>query len=764
EGEITAFIKTALGFWKKVLAEQEICKWDALFEKTWYPIMDPKSLAFGADTFKGWYSTSSDFIGSTPFTENALYHDWGNGGPSGLSKTDNFFARWEGYFNVDAGLMNFCTEADDGMEVWVDWNDDEKLSKDEKVIDHADAPWTGTVAKEVSGADAGYHKIRVDYNEKTGNAKAKFYWVKDNEYAAWYWNNENLSGDPVLFRRENSIDYNWGTGSPYKDKDKNVVNPDNFSVRWEGNIDFPITDNYTVIANAVNGTVSVSVDDQPKAKGSSFSVTQGKHRIKAEYKHSKGNAEVNIGFAPKGKFLARYFKNTDRTGTSATTAIEDKIDHRWGNSGPIAGVNDNFSATWEGYFPFENGNYDFIAHVNDRMWIWIDGEQIYADRSDGPKSKAFLVTRKMTAGDHHIRVEYTEYDGNATAMLNWSKQKDNEFTATYYDGNPKGISDPNAIPTRIEKLSSIAYSPQGEQNFSASYEGWTDFDNGIYEFSLTTVGNLWIDNVLTIDQGTKMILPMNKGRHLIRLEVVVSGNNPRINLVWSKVKDRNGLVGMAFANQNLSGTSCQDNLYYWMKPYDDKHPIYFYHYIPDGWYSEKGAPCLSSSNFSVRLFGVFSLQKDATYYFMAQADDMKIWVDGQPLINDWDGKQTGASFAEIKLAQGDHLIKVEYRNLGGTSQVMIGWNTDGWACVYKDPKFGGETLCRSKDISGANYELDLAQTPWNDTISSVKVSGNIKFTGFNKRGYQGESIIIKGPTAKDSLGTLDNRISSFRIE
>jgi hypothetical protein len=149
---------------------------------------------------------------------------------------------------------------------------------------------------------------------------------------------------------------------------------------------------------------------------------------------------------------------------------------------------------------------------------------------------------------------------------------------------------------------------------------------------------------------------------------------------------------------------------------------------------------------------------------MAQADDMKIWVDGQPLINDWDGKQTGASFAEIKLAQGDHLIKVEYRNLGGTSQVMIGWNTDGWACVYKDPKFGGETLCRSKDISGANYELDLAQTPWNDTISSVKVSGNIKFTGFNKSGYQGESIIIKGPTAKDSLGTLDNRISSFRIE
>ncbi len=775
EGKITAFIKADLGFWKKVLAEEKIFEWDSIIENTWYPIMDPKSWAFGADTFKGLYSTSSDFKGSIPFTENALYHDWGNKGPSGLSKTDNFFASWEGYFNIDSGLMNFYAEADDGMEVWVDWNDDEKFSKDEKVIDHADAPWTGTVSKDVSVADAGYHKIRVVYNEKTGNAKAKFYWVKDNEYAAWYWNNTDLSGDPVLFRRENSIDYNWGTGSPYGDKDKNVVNPDNFSVRWEGNIDFPTDGSYTVIANADKGTVSVWVEDQLKATGSSFYVTKGKHKIKAEYKHFTGNAKVNVGFAPKGKFLARYFKNTDRTGTSAKTAIEDKIDYQWGTSGAIASVKDNFSAIWEGYFSFENGNYDFIAHVNDRMWIWIDGEQIYADRLDRPKSKAFLVTRKMKAGDHHIRVEYTECDGDATARLNWSKQKDNEFTATYYDGNPTGISDPDASPTRIEKISSIAYNPQTYQGISVgsvSYEGWAEFDNGIYKFSLTTVGNLWIDNVLTIDQGTKMVLPINKGRHLIRLEVAVNGYNPEINLYRSKVENRNGLVGMAFANQNHSGISCDDDLYYWMRArdiYDDGHqyPIYFQHYIPDGW-EDGGNPCLKSSNFSVRLFGVFSVQKDATYYFMAQADDMKIWVDGQPLINDWNGKQTGASFAEIKLAQGDHLIQVEYRNLGvsppTSPAVRIGWNTDGWACVYRNPNFGGETFCFSKDISGAKFELDLTGSDWNDTISSVKVSGNITFTGFDKGGYQGDSITIKGPKGNSSLGKMDKKISSFRIE
>ncbi|UCC99042.1 MAG: hypothetical protein JSW66_03980, partial [Phycisphaerales bacterium] len=59
-----------------------------------------------------------------------------------------------------------------------------------------------------------------------------------------YFNNQNREGNPVLTRIEGPIAFDWQTGSPEPD----VVNVDDFSARWEGLLEVPITDTYMIMA------------------------------------------------------------------------------------------------------------------------------------------------------------------------------------------------------------------------------------------------------------------------------------------------------------------------------------------------------------------------------------------------------------------------------------------------------------------------------------------------------------------------------------
>jgi hypothetical protein len=62
----------------------------------------------------------------------------------------------------------------------------------------------------------------------------------NNGVKAEYFNNTDLSGDPVLTRIDPKIDFVWGGESPDP-----LVEVDGFSVRWTGEIEIPASDTYT---------------------------------------------------------------------------------------------------------------------------------------------------------------------------------------------------------------------------------------------------------------------------------------------------------------------------------------------------------------------------------------------------------------------------------------------------------------------------------------------------------------------------------------
>jgi hypothetical protein len=62
----------------------------------------------------------------------------------------------------------------------------------------------------------------------------------NNGAKAEYFNNTDLTGDPVLTRIDPKIDFVWGAESPDPE-----INIDNFSVRWSAEIEIPVSDTYT---------------------------------------------------------------------------------------------------------------------------------------------------------------------------------------------------------------------------------------------------------------------------------------------------------------------------------------------------------------------------------------------------------------------------------------------------------------------------------------------------------------------------------------
>lgn len=69
-----------------------------------------------------------------------------------------------------------------------------------------------------------------------------------NGLTGQYFNNQNLTGSPVLTRIDPNINFNWGLGAP----DPNLP-VDHFSVRWTGFLNPIYTENYSICATSDDG-------------------------------------------------------------------------------------------------------------------------------------------------------------------------------------------------------------------------------------------------------------------------------------------------------------------------------------------------------------------------------------------------------------------------------------------------------------------------------------------------------------------------------
>ena len=121
-----------------------------------------------------------------------------------------------------------------------------------------------------------------------------------------YFNNQNLQGNPVLTRIEGPIAFEWQNDSPETD----VVAADDFSARWEGLLEIPVTDTYLIMARKDDGAAcwidgEVVFYDMLASWGVSevkgfVELEAGKHEIVLEYFDVGYNAQIELLWSTAG--------------------------------------------------------------------------------------------------------------------------------------------------------------------------------------------------------------------------------------------------------------------------------------------------------------------------------------------------------------------------------------------------------------------------------------------------------------------------------
>lgn len=120
--------------------------------------------------WKGEYWNNRRFDGEPVFARNDanIDFDWQQGPVAAGMPADNFAVRWTRTQEFSAGTYRFTARVDDGVRIWVD---------DRRIIDD----WRDASLREVT-ADVnltqGRHTIRVDYYERSGEARIRVGWQR----------------------------------------------------------------------------------------------------------------------------------------------------------------------------------------------------------------------------------------------------------------------------------------------------------------------------------------------------------------------------------------------------------------------------------------------------------------------------------------------------------------------------------------------------------------------------------------------------------
>lgn len=142
---------------------------------------------------------------------------------------------------------------------------------------------------------------------------------------AQYFNNQTLSGTPVVTRVDPQVNYNWGTTSPAPG-----VPSTNFSVRWTGNLTPSQSGVYQIFTASDDG-VRVWINNQlvvnswtnhgSMENSGSIKLTSGtSYPVKVEYYQNQGQALVSLQWASNPLGIARTVIPQSLLSTAVSTS------------------------------------------------------------------------------------------------------------------------------------------------------------------------------------------------------------------------------------------------------------------------------------------------------------------------------------------------------------------------------------------------------------------------------------------------------------
>lgn len=383
--------------------------------------------------------------------------------------------------------------------------------------------------------------------------------------------------------------------------------------------------------------------------------------------------------ASSNNWEAAYWNNSTLTGTPILQRTEAEINYDWGDGRPEATVNnDQFSARWTRTINVPAGSYRFTATMDDGMRVWLDNTLIISAWAD---SQVRTVTQDVyiNAGDHQLKVEYYDAGGKAVAKLiyaptsgnapvpvsNWKGEYFNNMTLS---GTPALVRDDVKVSFDWG-IGSPAWNTISSDNFSARWTRNITVEEGRYRFFVTADDGvrLWVNGRLVVDQWHEAGLitytvevDLPSGSVPVTMEYFENVGGAVARLDWIKMGNNRLWRGEYFNNITLSGSPVLVR---------DEAQVYF------NWGSSAPATAVNADNFSARFTRTFNLTSGRYRFTVVSDDGVRVWVNGQLIINDWSDHKPQTTSADIDLPSGNIPVVIEYYDAVGGAQIHFSWTT-----------------------------------------------------------------------------------------
>jgi RHS repeat-associated protein len=268
-----------------------------------------------------------------------------------------------------------------------------------------------------------------------------------------YYNNVDRSGTPVMTRLDQTIDFQWDTGSPLPS-----AQADNFSEQWTGYFIAPETasyafggvhdDSYNVVVNGQTMYSSNGCWPDPCYGATTVNLTAGQV-VPISVAHSEfgGHARVHLytrlngvggqlvpkqwlqtgirPVAPHQGLIGRYYHDDGSHNFATNTALfvqrtDSLLNFDWSIGAPLpGGPSDNFLVRWTGAITVPtNGAYQLGSISDDGTRIKVNGNTVYENWADHGPTEGYGSAVSLTAGQSAaITVEYYEHGGGALFHL-----------------------------------------------------------------------------------------------------------------------------------------------------------------------------------------------------------------------------------------------------------------------------------------------------------------------------------------------------------
>ena len=517
-----------------------------------------------------------------------------------------------------------------------------------------------------------------------------------------YFANRDLSGSPALTRYDDTLHFEWGTGSP-----GDGVPADNFSARWTRDEWFE-TGTYRFSYRSDDGIriwvgSTLVVDDWRDRQATWSSVdhviSRGTHRVRVEYYEHDGGAAVQVGWervSGGDTWRAEYFDNRNLSGASVLVRYDPAIDFDWGSGSPDSAIPaDNFSVRWTRSLGFTPGTYRFYSSCDDGVRVYVDGNHIVDEWQDQKLPNTSWGDVTLGSGQHTVVVEYYEHGGEASAHVWWNLLGDfGGWEGRYYAnadlrGGPALVRDDAAISFDWGEGAPADWMPS--DNFSVVWTRDVYFTPGYYRFNVRSDdgARVWLDQSLIMDFWEPMDYEWHyldgtylEGTHALKVEYFERAGGARIHFWW----ERSGAAappsapapaptpapapgmpgpwqGEYFNNRDLSGSPV-------LVRTDSA--------VDFNWGWDGPASGVNRDDFSVRWSGDFPFES-GRYRFTTTTDDgVRLYVDDRLVINNWRAMR-GTRTGYVTLSQGSHTVRLEYFERTQAAKASVTWQRIGTA-------------------------------------------------------------------------------------